>query len=46
MPSTCMKMKKKNILSHIRDELKEIDFKYIPFCRRKRMGKTRNEKVS
>lgn len=30
--------------SHIREELREIDFKYVPFCRRKRMGKTRSEK--
>lgn len=26
------KMKKKYIRSHIREELKEIDFKYVPFC--------------
>lgn len=35
-------MKKKKNRSHIREELKEIDFKYIPFCRVKRMGKTRS----
>lgn len=34
-------MGKKYIRSHIREELKEIDFKYVPFCRRERMGKTR-----